>query len=73
MSEHIEVRRRLRNIASVAEFERLLNSRMITETDKKILRMHYVEGKPLGYIADIIGYSKDQIKKRHRYILRRLF
>lgn len=54
MSDHIEIRRRLHGIASVAEFERLLNSRILTDIDKKILRMHYIEGKPLSYIGDIL-------------------
>ncbi len=73
MSDHIEIRRRLHGIASVAEFERLLNSRILTDTDKQILRMHYIEGKPLSYIGDILGYSESGIKKKHRSILRRIF
>lgn len=73
MSDHIEIRKRLRNITSVAEFEKLLNSRMITDTDKKILEMHYIDNKPLSYIGDMLGYSESYVKKRHRYILRRLF
>lgn len=73
MSDHIEIRKRLRNITSVAEFEKLLNSRMITDTDKKILKMHYIDNKPLSYIGDMLGYSESYVKKRHRYILRRLF
>lgn len=47
-TEHIEIRKRLRGITSVAEFERLLNSRMITDIDKEILKMHYIEGKTLS-------------------------
>lgn len=73
MSDHIEIRKRLRNITSVAEFEKLLNSRMITDIDKKILKMHYIDNKPLSYIGDMLGYSESYVKKRHRYILRRLF
>lgn len=73
MSDHIEIRKRLRNITSVAEFEKLLNSRMITDIDKKILEMHYIDNKPLSYIGDMLGYSESYVKKRHRYILRRLF
>lgn len=73
MSDHIEMKKRLRRITSVGEFERLLDSRMITDTDKEILRMIYKEGKPLAYIGDILGFSENHIKKRHRYILKRLF
>ena len=73
MSDHIEIKKRLRRITGVGDFERLLNSRMITDTDKKILRMIYIEGKPLAYIGDILGFSESYVKKRHCYILRRLF
>lgn len=73
MTKHIEIRKRLHGITSVAEFEKLLNSRMITDTDKNILRMIYIEDKPLAYIGDILGFSESYVKKRHRYILRRLF
>lgn len=72
-SEHIEIRRRLRNITSKAEFDRLINSRVLTDMEKKILRMHYIEGKTLSYIGDILGYSESGMKKKHKYILRRLF
>lgn len=73
MSDHIEIRKRLHGIASVAEFERLLNSRILTDTDKQILRMYYIEGKTLSYIGDILGYSESGIKKKHKNILRRIF
>ncbi len=73
MSDHIEIRKRLHGIASVAEFERLLNSRILTDADKQILRMYYIEGKTLSYIGDILGYSESGIKKKHKNILRRIF
>ena len=73
MSNHIEMKKRLRRVTSIGEFERLLNSRMITDTDEKILRMIYIEGKPLAYIGDILGFYESYIKKRHQFILRRLF
>lgn len=72
-TNHIEARKRLRNICNVAEFEKLLASRMITDEEKKILKMIYKEGKPLAYIGDILGYSESYIKKMHKSILRRLF
>lgn len=73
MSGHIEIRKRLRGITSVAEFERLLNSRIITSEEKEILKMHYIEGKTLSYISDMLGYSESGIKKKHKSILRRIF
>lgn len=35
----------------------------------KIIIMHYKEGKPLGYIADILGMSESTVKNKHRKLL----
>lgn len=37
--------------------------------DKTIIIMHYKEGKPLGYIADILGMSESTVKNKHRKLL----
>lgn len=41
----------------------------IDDTDREILKMHYVQGKPWGYIADVKGYSVRQIVRRHKTAL----
>jgi len=72
MTKHIETRRRLKSIASLEEFNRLVNSCVLSDEERQIIEMHYLKGKPFGYIADMMGYSESCIKKRHQRIICRL-
>lgn len=70
--ENAETKNKLKNMESVNDFEELLNKLMASEEDKKILIMHYKDGKPLGYIADILGISESSIKKKHSKLLMKI-
>lgn len=72
MSEHIETRRKLKDIYSVQNFEDLLESCILTEEDKIILRLHYLKGKDFRFIADELGYSESTVKRHHKKILSKL-
>ena len=72
MSEHIDTRNKLKGIASISSFEDLLNDSTLSDTDKLLLRLHYIQGKDFRYIGDMLGYSESAIKKRHRKILAKL-
>lgn len=69
MSEHIKTRNKLKSIPRVSTFMELLNSCTLSDEDKEILKMHYVQNKNLSYIADVLGYSESTIKKKHKKIL----
>lgn len=69
---HIEVRRKLRNICGVQEFNELLNQCILTEDEKIILRLHYLEGKNLSYIGDYLGFCEGTIKLKHKKCLEKL-
>lgn len=72
MSEHIETRRKLKDIYSIQSFEDLLESCILTEEDKTILRLHYLKGKDFRFIADELGYAESTIKRHHKKILLKL-
>lgn len=72
MSEHIETRRKLKDIYSIQNFEDLLESCILTEEDKTILRLHYLKGKDFRFIADELGYSESTIKRHYKKILSKL-
>lgn len=59
------VQRKLKAIPSVNSFEDLLSALAISELDKQILRMHYIEEKDFQLIADTLGYSESWVRKRH--------
>lgn len=71
-SEHIETRRKLRSIYSVNTFEQLIESCVLTDEDKSILRLHYLKGKDFRFIGDELGFSERTIRRRHQKILSKL-
>lgn len=72
MSDHIKTRNKLKSIPKVSTFMELLDSCTLSDEDKEIVKLHYVQNKNLGYIADILGYSESTIKKKHKKILAKL-
>lgn len=42
---------------------------MLSDEDKTILRMYYIDEKQMSYIADILGLSEVTVKKKHRKAL----
>lgn len=71
-SEHIKTRNKIKEIASVTTFNDLIDMCMITEEDKELLRLHYLQGKDFRYIGDKLGFAESTIKKRHRKALQKL-
>lgn len=71
-SDHIETRRKLRDIYDVRTFEQLIESCVLTDEDKSILRLHYLKGQDFGFIADNLGFSERTIRRRHQKILSKL-
>lgn len=70
--ENAETRRKLKDITSVRDFDELIERTMLSEEEREIVRLRYKEGKPLSYIADIMGLSESSIKKKHSKILRKI-
>lgn len=67
-----KVRDLLRDIGAVSEFERILSGTMLSEEEKRILTLHYKEGKQFTYIADELGLSEWSVKHKHRKILMKI-
>lgn len=71
-SEHIETRHRIQGICSIKSFEDLLSASTLSEIEKNLLRLHYLEGKDFRFIGDELGFAESTIKKKHRKILSKL-
>lgn len=69
MSEHIDTRRKIQDISSVKTFEELLENCILTDEDKMLMRLHYLNGKDFRFIGDLLGFSESTIKRRHKKIL----
>lgn len=72
MSTHIETRKKVQEIADISSFNDLINRTTLSDIDKQILVLHYIQEKDFRFIGDMLGFSESTIKKRHKKILVKL-
>lgn len=72
MTEHIETRKRLKEIVEIQAFSDLLDRCILSEEDRKLMDLHYLYDKDFRYIGDHLGYTEGAMKKRHKRILKKL-
>lgn len=72
LSDHIKTKHKIKEISSIASFNELIDACMLTDEDKKLLRLHYLKGKDFRYIGDILGFSESTIKKRHKKAIQKI-
>lgn len=72
MSKHIETRKKVQEIADISSFNDLINRTTLSDIDKQILVLHYIQEKDFRFIGDMLGFSESTIKKRHKKILVKL-
>lgn len=71
MTEHMNRKHALENM-SKAEVEAALSSVVLSEDERMVMEMIYLKRKPIGYIADVTGYSESGIKKIHCRVIKRM-
>ncbi len=69
---HINTRKVLKNLPEVSDFEFVLSRSMLSNEDKTILRMIYLEDKNINLIADTLGFSEQTIRVRHKKALKKI-
>lgn len=57
---------------TIAEFEDILETILMTDEEKDIFRMIYKEKRSISYIADIMGVSESVVKARHKRLLMKI-
>lgn len=72
MTKHIETRAKLKDIAKISTLVELLDNCNLTDEDREIIKLHYINHKELDFIADTLGYSLSAIKKKHKRILTKI-
>lgn len=72
MSEHIETKKRLKEIPNISTFDGLLDQSTLDDIDKTILRLHYLKHRDFRFIGETLGFAEVTIKKRHRKALSKL-
>ena len=66
------VQKALKSIPEVKTFEQILQESTLSELDKEIFRLHYLEDKDFAFIADKLGYSESGIRKKHGKAIKKL-
>lgn len=72
MSKHIETRKKIKNINRKVDFYSLIDECMLSDKEKQLMCMHYVEDKDFGFIADTLGYTQAGVIRMHKRILHKL-
>lgn len=67
---HIETRRYLRQISDVAAFNKVINAVILSEQEKQLMQLHYIDKQDFRFIGDKLGLSESSVKRKHREILR---
>ena len=70
--EQREVRKRLKGINTVKQFEEMLDSVLISEEERRILNLIYKEQKPFSIVADEIGISERTLTRKHAKLLMKI-
>lgn len=68
-TEYIKIKRKVKEIPDIRSFNGLLEASTLSDLDKEILRMHYLQEREFSYIADVLGYNQKTIEARHRKAL----
>ena len=45
---------------------------ILNEKEKEMLKLYYLDNKPINFIADELGYSEAGIKKMHKRALKKI-
>lgn len=65
-SDHIARTREAREITRESRLRAAIDAANIGETNRRILRMRYIDGRCFAYIAAELGFSESQIYRRHK-------
>lgn len=68
---HKEIKKEIQSTRK-SDFLELLDDSMLNETEKKFMKMFYIDHKDIEFIADTLGYSRIGILKMHNRCLKRL-
>ena len=71
-TEYIKIKRKVKEIPDIRSFNGLLEASTLSDLDKEILRMHYLQEREFSYIADVLGYNSKTIEARHKKALIKL-
>lgn len=72
MSAHIETKHKVKAIAEPKTFQDLLDRVILTDEEKELMRLIYIEQLTQDIVAYRLNTSKSTIKRKHKKVLDRL-
>lgn len=72
MTKHMEIKEKVKSINAKTTFNAILEESMLSEKEKTLMRMYYIDKQDFGYIADTLGYSKIGVLKMHKRALEKI-
>lgn len=71
MTKHIELKHKVQGYRKT-DFVQLLDEAMLKENECQMMKLYYIDGKEINFIADALGYSEVGIRKMHKRVLKKL-
>lgn len=72
MAQHMEIKKKVKSINEKTTFNAILENSMLSEKEKTLMRMYYIDKHDFNFIADTLGYSKTGVLRMHKRILSKL-
>lgn len=70
--ENLKVRNKLKSVSTYKTFYQILDGVILSDEERKIVEMFYLENKSFDYIASELGMSRITVARRHKKILSKL-
>lgn len=72
MTRHMEIKQKVKSINEKTAFNAILDNSMLSEREKTMMKMYYIEKHDFDFIADTLGYSKIGVLKMHKRVLQKI-
>ena len=72
MSDHIKTRRTLYDMYDLMSFEELISRVILSDEEKVLLRLRYIDAKDFGFIASVMDMSVSTVYKKHKKALKKI-
>lgn len=72
MTEHIQRKHKVQSIDSKTEFNKILDDAMLSDTERRIVEMIYLEHKDNCFIADALGLAEVTVRKKHKKAIKKI-
>lgn len=70
MTEHVKIKRKLKE--DIKTFDDMMRCKYLSEEEKQLAMMIYIDRKDYRLIGDTIGISESTVKKRHKDLIKKI-